>query len=144
MNTMSLQNTIAAIIVKTVHLALVLFMVIVPFTNSEFFLTIHAIGLPGLLIHWITNNNVCSLTLLEAKLTGSALNQTFIGKIVHPFFEINNYTIYTIVFGLWFLTLYKLYPTRFRMLRAFLWITWYQIVSLFERFVDFFSFEKII
>ena len=81
-------------LIKFIHYLLIMFIIVVPFTTSEYLLTLHAVGIPGLIIHWITNNNICSLTLLESKLTGLRTEDTFIGKIVHPFFEINDYTVY--------------------------------------------------
>jgi len=120
--------------VRFVHLFLIMFIIVIPFTNSEYLLTLHAIGLPGLIVHWITNNNMCSLTMLESYLTGENMENTFISKIIHPFFEINNSIIYTIVTSLWLLTLYKLYPTRFRMLRFCIWLTWDYIYRSYEWF----------
>ena len=122
-------DSVLATVIKFVHFVLIMFIIVVPFTNSEWLLTLHAIGLPGLIIHWITNNNVCSLTLLESQLTGESTDRTFIGKIIHPFFELNNYTVYAVVIGLWSLTLYKLYPTKYRMIRASLQITWNYIYN---------------
>lgn len=116
-------------VVRLIHLALITFIVIVPFTDNEWLLSLHAIGLPGLLIHWLTNNNMCSLTILESQLTGKPMDKTFIARILHPLFEVDNTMIYTLVFGLWFLTLYKLYPTNFRMIKFFLSVTWSYIYS---------------
>ena len=120
-----------ALFIKCMHFILIMFIIIIPFTNNESLLTLHAIGLPGLIIHWITNNNVCSLTLLESQLTGESMENTCIGKIMHPFFEINDYTIYAIMIGLWFITLYKLYPTKYRILKLCFAIIWDYIKSCF-------------
>ena len=133
-------SSVLATVIKFVHFVLIMFIIVVPFTSSEWLLTLHAIGMPGLIIHWLTNNNVCSLTLLESQLTGESMDRTFIGKIVHPFFEVNNYTVYSIVIGLWLLTLYKLYPTRYRMLRACLHIAWNYLYSWIIYFRNFFAY----
>jgi hypothetical protein len=136
-------QSLVATFIRVIHILLVLFIIVVPFTNSEYFLTLHAIGIPGLIIHWVTNNNLCSLTLLESKLTGEQIDNTFIGKIVHPFFEINDYTIYTIVLGLWLISLYKLYPTRFRMLRLCFSITWQYLYNFYEWIKSWFVSEEV-
>lgn len=119
-----------AAFIKIIHAVLIIYIVATPFTNSEWWLTLHAIMMPGLIIHWITNNNTCSLTLLESQLTGQSMDNTFIGQIAYPFFKVNNYMIYTIVIGLWFLSLYKLQKTNFRLLKYILWKTWDLVYKL--------------
>ena len=40
-------------------------MVVSPFTNSNYILLLHSIITPFLMLHWVLNDNTCSLTLLE-------------------------------------------------------------------------------
>ena len=46
----------------------ILFIVITPFTNINYFILIHAIVVPFLMIHWICNDNTCILTIIERRL----------------------------------------------------------------------------
>ena len=113
---MASGSTLASI-VKICHWALILFILLAPILGNEIMLTYHAIMVPGILIHWVTNNNVCSLTMLESQLTNIPTDKTFIGQILHPFFEVNNMLIYALVIGLWLLTMYKLQRYDYSILR---------------------------
>jgi hypothetical protein len=119
-----LSNSVIASIIKLCHWGLILFILLAPILGSEMLLTYHTIIIPGILIHWLTNNNMCSLTLLESKLTNTPTDKTFIGKILFPFFEVNNYAIYAIIIGLWLFSIYRLQKHDFKILRKTLSITW--------------------
>lgn len=54
--------------ITLVHIMLVIFMTVTPFTNSNYFLLLHAIFVPFLILHWICNDNTCVLTIIERKL----------------------------------------------------------------------------
>ena len=115
--------------VRFLHWSLIAFIIIVPFTGNEWLLAMHAVMIPGIVIHWITNNNMCSLSYIEAKLTNQPMNSTFISKVLHPFFEINNEMIYASIIGLWLFGLYQLRQTDFRLIRLSFYIIWYVIKS---------------
>lgn len=118
------QRSTLASIVKLCHWGLILFILLAPIIGGELLLTYHTIVIPGILIHWITNNNMCSLTLLESKLTNTPIDKTFIGKILNPFFEVNNYAIYTIIIVLWVLSIYRLQKYKYKMLRTTLSVSY--------------------
>ncbi len=104
-------------IVRILHILLVLFIIAVPFTNNEWLLTMHIFVVPAIILHWITNNNICSLTLFESQLTGIPVEKTFIGRILFPFFRISNMYVYTIIIGLWVLAFNKVRKTNFSLLK---------------------------
>lgn len=54
--------------ISLVHILFMLFVIIVPFTNQTYYLLLHSIIVPFVIFHWMTNNNVCFLTLVEKKL----------------------------------------------------------------------------
>jgi len=72
------------------------------------------------MLHWLLNNNICALTLMEQKLrekiNGRPVNkdECFTAKIIEPIYDFkNNYKerakfIYGITTGLWVLSIYKL------------------------------------
>lgn len=112
---------ILANLVMLCHILLVLFIVVVPFTNSTYFLTIHAIITPFIMMHWVLNNNTCALTLIEQKLREQATgikadpNDCFTCRLINPVYDFaNNYQeysifIYSVTTILFAISAYKLY-----------------------------------
>jgi hypothetical protein len=117
-------DRISYLFILVIHILVVMFFVIVPFTNITHLLVLHSIIVPFIIFHWIVNNNACVLTLIEhylrEKITGQQVNQndTFIGKIVNPIFNFKNnhrsrrIFIYSFAILLWLVTLFKLYKKR--------------------------------
>ena len=109
-----------SIIVKTVHTILIAFVVLVPlFSNNELLLTYHFIIVPTIMAHWLTNNNTCALTQLEAFISGKKdTNETFLGKLINPVYAIKDTHIWMIAFVLWLITVFKLqYQHNFALLK---------------------------
>lgn len=106
------------------HALLVLFIVIVPFTNIPYLLLLHVIIIPFILLHWVLNNNVCALTLAEFKIreyiNGGPVdrNQCFMARLMDPIYDFkknnNNrrFFLYTSMILLWSLSCYKLYSMK--------------------------------
>jgi hypothetical protein len=124
-------------IISFIHSLIILFAIVVPFLNPdsnmlfEWLMTFHVIVMPGIIMHWLMNNDMCSLTLLEAKLTNRPVEETFIASILHPFFHINNTNIYLITIMLWFTSIYKLYNSEhgFRIIKTSLQILKYTTIG---------------
>ena len=55
-------------IITVLHMLFVLFVIVVPFTSSNYLLFLHALFIPFLLFHWVLNDNTCALTIIERKL----------------------------------------------------------------------------
>lgn len=55
-------------LITLTHILFVLFVVVTPFTNSNYFLLLHVIIVPFIIFHWVINNNTCCLTLMEKTL----------------------------------------------------------------------------
>lgn len=98
--------------ISALHFLIILFIVVAPFTSSDFLLMLHAVSAPGLIVHWALNQDVCALTLLESYARGVTTSETFIDQLVGSFyrlpadFKLGNYmTVGT--FLLWLLSLYK-------------------------------------
>lgn len=108
-------------IITILHMLFVLFVIIVPFTSSNYLLMLHALFIPFLLFHWILNDNTCALTIIERKLrqqiSGSDKidDECITCKLIEPVYDFrkNHETftaiIYTITITLWLITVYKLY-----------------------------------
>lgn len=110
-------------IIKFIHVLVVLFLVFTPFFGGEYFLTIHLMVVPFILLHWITNQSVCALTEMEKIVTGKTCDEeTFFGQVVGPIYKFKtqgeeNVCVWTIMILLWVLTFIKLQPTGFSRLR---------------------------
>lgn len=76
-------------VIFILHLFLVLFIVIVPFTKADVLLMLlHAIIVPCILIHWGLNDNTCCLTLLEQALRKDCKpEQLFFHQLVGPVYN---------------------------------------------------------
>lgn len=90
------ENLNLANAVFAFHFLLVLFIIIAPFTNIPSISFLHITFSMCLLIHWYTNSNVCSLSLLESKLRGLHYTTTFMHKFISPIYD-NTYYILTIL-----------------------------------------------
>ncbi len=112
-------NEILLKIITILHIIFVLFVVVVPFTSSNYLLMMHAVFIPFLLFHWLLNDNTCALTMLERKLrkeiTGKDCDECITCKLIEPVYDFRkNYEtftviIYTITIGLWLISVGKLY-----------------------------------
>lgn len=107
-------------IIRIFHIIVTLFIIITPFVISDFLiLLLHVVSCLSLLIHWYTNNSICSLTLLESKLRGIPLEHSFIYSFIAPVYQFlnlemiseNNLTsfIYISIIFLLSVSLYKIY-----------------------------------
>lgn len=114
-------NEILLNIIIILHLIYICFIVITPFTNSNYFLLLHSIFVPFMLLHWIMNENICVLTLLEKnirkKIYGKIPDSSdcFTCQLIEPVFDLKknceNYStlLYGVSIGLWIISVSKLY-----------------------------------
>ena len=102
---------LVAKIVRVMHYLFMIFMVLTPFVGNELLLSYHFITVPFLLLHWITNNDVCALTLMESKLTGVPEDQTFTGSVIKPIYNMHleSKHYYWISILLFAVTIYRLW-----------------------------------
>ena len=77
-----INNSLIADILFLIHIAIFLFVVITPFTEYPILVLLNLVFMLGILAHWIANNNMCVLTLLEKKMRGTEDDhETFFGKL---------------------------------------------------------------
>lgn len=85
-------NIVLADIIYYFHIAVVLFVVLAPFTNIISVLILHITFCICLLIHWKMNSNVCSLTVFEGYLRGMDRTHTFTHQFISPIYDISSTT----------------------------------------------------
>jgi hypothetical protein len=83
-------NMVLANCVRIFHIIVVIFVLLIPFSNVPSFLILHITFSISLLLHWYYNNNECSLTYFEAKLRGLDRTQSFTHQFIAPMYEISN------------------------------------------------------
>jgi hypothetical protein len=109
---------IKLIIIIISHIIIVLFVILTPFTKSNYLLFMHSFILPFIMLHWVSNNDICALTALEKHIRKKlSENNTdldcFTCRIINPVFNFDkkyeNKFNYTVMIVLWIITLYKLH-----------------------------------
>ena len=101
-------------------MVILLFVLCAPFSGSNYFLTLHIIFVPFILLHWVLNNNTCSLTVAEKfireKAYGKAVNENecYSFKFIAPIYDFNknheaysNFT-YILTISLWLISVYNI------------------------------------
>jgi hypothetical protein len=99
-------------IIFWIHLAFLIGILIIPFTNNRKNLEFYSILIPFLFYHWSVNDDTCALTRAEMMVTGQQKEETFMHRVVSPIYkmednDINNLTK-TVFFLLWSLVQYRL------------------------------------
>ena len=99
-------------LISLLHIAIVIFVIFTPFCYSEELLSIHFMLILLLYMHWISNNDDCSLTLAEKYLRGVDDSESFTSRLIKPIYTVNRrhnmLVIYFITLLALSLTCYKL------------------------------------
>lgn len=83
------MNAFLADIIWWFHLAVILFVLLAPLSDTPYILLLHFVFGISLIVHWTANNNSCSLTLLESKLRGVPVTQSFSHQFISPVYDIS-------------------------------------------------------
>ncbi len=118
---MSFINDSILFLISILHLIIILFIIITPFTDSNYLLLIHIIIIPFIVIHWILNDNTCCLTTTENFIRQISYDSkidekdSFSYKLISPVYDFNknyesfSYFIYVLTFLLWSKSVYNIY-----------------------------------
>lgn len=123
------MSELLANIVRALHALVVAFIILVPFTvKNKMVLIIHHWTCLSLIVHWVTNNDACCLTLLEASLRGKPASHTFIDQLIGSVYRMpqkwpvdvaNSVSVVTVALGAYSLSQsYKAYPILYRLLKG--------------------------
>ena len=111
-------------LIVALHVLLVLFLIVAPFTNIIPLVFLHALIIPFILLHWVINDNTCALTIMEFKIreiiNGGPVDrsQCFMARLMDPIYDFkkNNHSrrhfLYISMILLWFISCYKLIKLR--------------------------------
>jgi|UniRef100_A0A6C0DUN5 hypothetical protein len=98
------------------HTLVILFILIGPFLNSPALWVLHITFSISLLVHWYGNNNMCSLSMFEAKLRGLDYTDSFSHQFIAPIYDISNTQwstlCYIITITLMTISIYYLYNSE--------------------------------
>jgi len=84
------MSEVLANFISIFHSLIILFVLLAPFTKYAPILILHITFCISLLVHWIGNNNACSLTLLECSLRGIQPTQSYTHKFIAPMYDISS------------------------------------------------------
>ena len=127
-----------AYLIQIIHILIRIFIVAVPFIGNEYFLTLHFLIIPFIMVHWATNQTVSALTEIERAVRGGCAdtetffgqifvpiykNESFVGTIISPFYEIEDKetekkAVWIGLTCLWLITCMRLKASGFKQLRA--------------------------
>jgi hypothetical protein len=99
---------IAANIIAFLHLLIIIFITVTPFaTSNPLVLIYYCYILFFIMLHWFTMNDTCVLTLIESKLRGKRSNDTFIGRLLKPVYNVSSKELHVLAIGLFVYALLK-------------------------------------
>ncbi len=115
-------NNILLFLINLIHILVILFVVITPFTNSLFLLFLHSFIVPFIMLHWLLNNDTCAITVAEKFVRiqmngGNPVNDDdcLSYKVIGPVYNFMNQNVdyskwtWTMTTTLWLITMTKLY-----------------------------------
>jgi hypothetical protein len=98
----------AGALIKLLHFLFIMFIILGPFIlHTKLQLQFYLIVSGFTMIHWILMQDKCALTLLEQFISGRHSDETFIGKIVKPVYNITSKEIFAITMVLFIIVIIK-------------------------------------
>jgi len=120
-------------IIQFIHIIVRIFLVATPFLGNDYYLSLHLFIVPFVLLHWVMNQTVCVLTLLEKWLFPSEnffdkiftpiyKNESFVGAILRPIYTVRDKDeekrlVWAGMISLFIITFTRLYLTNFSYIR---------------------------
>jgi hypothetical protein len=77
-------------LIRLLHLLLVAFVLSGPFLTFLPVLLLYLVLIPFIVVHWVTNNDTCALTVMEAYLRGVPDRNTFFYNLVSPIYKLDH------------------------------------------------------
>lgn len=115
-STKSDVNIFLANVINVFHIIVILFVLLIPFSDVPMLLLLHIVFSLSLLVHWYNNNNQCSLTLLESQLRGLDVTESFTYKFIAPLYDVSktewSKICYSVTIVLMIVSIYRLYNSK--------------------------------
>lgn len=107
-------NIFLADIIYVFHIIIILFVILAPISNIPAILILHVVFCISLIVHWVGNNNACSLTYFESYLRGlDNTSESFSYKFIAPIYDISktewSKICYIVTITALLISIYKLY-----------------------------------
>ena len=113
------MNNIITTSILTIHTLCAAFVILTPFIGTNYFMLLHFIIIPFIVLHWYIEDSTCALTLIEYNIRKYCYGKArrtdcYMAKIVEPVYDFKKdnieyvYPIYIITFALWIITIMKL------------------------------------
>jgi len=102
-------------IISFLHLLLVLYIIVIPLCPymTRELLLLHIALISSILFHWVLNNDVCALTLLEQRLYPSTPKEDlFMQRLVSPVYTVTNQHVRIGTYMILLITVLKYYLTN--------------------------------
>ena len=108
-------------IISIIHIIIIILVLTIPFTNSNYLLCLYIITIPFIILHWILNDNTCCLTIAEKYFREKTYKQNInieeciSYKLIAPIYDFNKNNndfsvfIYALTISLWSIASYKIY-----------------------------------
>jgi len=130
-------------IISFLHFILIIFITVTPFiADHPLILIYYSITLAFIMIHWYTND-ICVLTIIESKLRGKKIRETFMGRLIRPVYNITSKEVHMLAFGLLFFALLKTRlweKERYNRLKNLIYIHWrivkFGLINMFSKKID--------
>jgi len=116
---MSLINDSILLLISVLHILVILFVLMAPFTSNNTLLFLHLIIIPLIVFHWRINDNTCILTKMEKHINKishdikPSKKDSFLYQFISPIYDFKgnyeNYTtfLYSSMFILWTISFYN-------------------------------------
>lgn len=85
--------SLAGTVIWVLHMLLVCFVALAPFSGERWALVLHFLTVPFLWIHWLLNDDTCALTMLEKAVRGVDDSQSFFYSVVSPVYKVKDDTL---------------------------------------------------
>lgn len=116
---MSILNSTITFLISMIHIMLILFILLAPFSSSNYILFLNVMIVPFIILHWALNSNECCLTALEHYFRKNSYNNNqkdgFMHELITPVYDFkkNNVDfekiIYIVAIISWLITVGHLY-----------------------------------
>lgn len=88
------MSSLASLCIDIAHVLFIIVNMTLAFSHHPMTLMLSIMINLSLLTHWLTNNDTCALTVVEAIVRGAPSDQTFMHRLVSPVYKFNHETVY--------------------------------------------------